>query len=481
METFTRLYSEGLPLILHIDMILLMFFSVFLGITIGALPGLTVTMGISILLPFTYKLSPVAGIIGLLGVYVGGNYGGSISACLINIPGTPSAIMTTLDGYPMVKKGFAGKAIFLATTSSFLGGIFSVIVLSLISPVIARIALSFTSAEYFLIGIFGLSTIAYIIEGSFIKGIISALLGLLIATIGSDPMVGHPRFTFNRAELFTGVEFITAMIGLFGVAEILLQLEKEEHLKRVKQHIKNIYSNFKELKNLIWIILRSSVTGVIIGAIPGAGGTIASIVSYGQQKRFSRHPERLGKGDPEGIVAAESANNACTAILIGAFMIHGLRPGPVLFKQNFELVSAIFIGMFVCNIFMCFIGLVGAPLFARLISLSKKYLNPAILVFTIIGSYAIRNNFFDVGTMLMFAVIGYLMAKVKIPRTPLVLALILGPIIESNLRRSLILVDGDILLFLQRIITRPISACIFFLTIFILLLPLLGKRFNRKA
>jgi len=241
MEIFTRLYSEGLPLILHIDMILLMFFSVFLGITIGALPGLTVTMGISILLPFTYKLSPVAGIIGLLGVYVGGNYGGSISACLINIPGTPSAIMTTLDGYPMTKKGFAGKAIFLSTASSFLGGIFSVIVLSLISPVIARIALSFTSIEYFLIGIFGLSAIAYIIEGSFLKGLISALLGLLIATIGSDPMVGHPRFTFNRAELFTGVEFITAMIGLFGVAEILLQLEKEEHLKRVKQHIKNIY------------------------------------------------------------------------------------------------------------------------------------------------------------------------------------------------------------------------------------------------
>lgn len=499
METFTRLYTEGLPLILHIDMILLMFFSVFLGITIGALPGLTVTMGISILLPFTYKLSPVAGIIGLLGVYVGGNYGGSISACLINIPGTPSAIMTTLDGYPMAKKGFAGKAIFLATTSSFLGGIFSVIVLSLISPVIARIALSFTSVEYFLIGIFGLSTIAYIVEGSFSKGIISALLGLLIATIGSDPMVGYPRFTFNRAELFTGVEFITAMIGLFGVAEILLQLEKGEHLKKVKQHIKNIYSNFKELKNLVWVIIRSSVTGVIIGAIPGAGGTIASIVSYGQQKRFSRHPERLGKGDPEGIVAAESANNACTggamitmlslgipgdavtAILIGAFMIHGLRPGPVLFKQNFELVSAIFIGMFISNIFMCFIGLVGAPLFARLISLSKKYLNPAILVFTIIGSYAIRNNFFDVGTMLVFAVIGYLMAKVKMPRTPLVLALILGPIIESNLRRGLILVDGDILLFLQRIITRPISAFIFFLTIFILFLPLLGKRFNRKA
>ena len=283
-----------------------------------------------------------------------------------------------------------------------------------------------------------------------------------------------------------------------GVAEILIQLEKEEYLKQVKQHIKNIYSNFKELKDLFWVILRSSITGVIIGAIPGAGGTIGAIVSYGQQKRFSRNPDNLGQGAPEGIAAAESANNACTggamitmlslgipgdavtAILIGAFMIHGLRPGPVLFKENFELVSAIFIGMFICNVFMLFLGLSGAPLFARIISLPKKYLNPAILVFTIVGSYAIRNNFFDVGTMLLFGIMGFLMAKVEIPRSPLVLALILGPIIERNFRRALILADGNILLFLERMMTRPISALILFLTILIMFLPILTKK-KRKA
>jgi len=495
---FSQLYTMGLSLVLKPDIIILLFFGVFLGITIGALPGLTVTMAVAILTPLTYRLSPVGGILSLIGVYVGGNYGGSISACLVNIPGTPSAIMTTLDGYPLTKKGQAGMAIGISTIASFLGGFFSVIVLSLLSPIVARLALSFTSAEFFLLGIFGLSIIAYIGKGSFLKGLISGALGLLVATIGSDPIMGYPRFTFFRPELFTGVNFITAMIGLFGVAEILVQVELKEYLKRVNQILRNIIPKFKVFKKLIPIIIRSSVTGVIVGIIPGAGGTIASIVSYGQQKRFSRNPEKLGQGSPEGLAAAESANNACTggamitmlslgipgdavtAILIGALMLHGLRPGPVLFKENFELVSAIFIGMFIANLFMLGLGLAGASFFAKLISIQKIYLNPAILAFTVVGSYAIRNNFFDVAVMLVFGCVGYLMSKLDVPRSPMVLALILGPFIEDNLRRSLLLVDGDVVAFFHKLITRPISSFILLFTIFILMFPLISRRLKSR-
>lgn len=492
--TFFQLYTEGLPLVLHWDVILMAVGGVFMGITIGALPGLTVTMAVAILVPLTYGLSPLAGILGLIGIYCGGNYGGSVSAILVNVPGTPSAVMTGLDGYPLTLKGQAGKAIGTATITSFIGGFFSVIVLSLVSPVVAKIALGFTSAEFFAIGILGLSLIAYLGEGSFLKGLISGVIGLMLATIGSDPIMGYPRFTFSQADLFEGIPFVIAMIGLFGVTEILVQAEKGDHLKKVNQALKNIFPKLKTLLKLLPTVIRSSVIGVIIGAVPGAGGTIASIVSYGQQKRISKNPEEMGTGSLEGIAAAEAANNSCTGgamltmltlgipgdavtgILIGALMIHGLRPGPILFRENFEMVSAIFVGMFVANFCLLILGLTGAPLFARLISMPKRFLNASILAFAIIGSYSVRNNFFDIGLMLAFGFGGYLMHKVSLPRTPIVLALILGPFIEDNLRRSLLLVRGDIPLFIQTLVTRPISLFILIFTIFLFMFPLIRKK-----
>ena len=491
---FSQLYTEGLSLVFRPEVLLLIPFGVFMGVTVGALPGLTVTMAVAILTPLTYGLSPIGAILGLIGIYCGGNYGGSISACLVNVPGTPSAIMTTLDGYPLTNKGQAGRAIGVATITSFLGGFGSVIVLSLLSPFVARLALGFTSAEFFALGVLGLSLIAYLGKASFLKGLISGVLGLLVATIGADPIMGYPRFTFSQAELITGIQFITAMIGLFGVTEILIQVETDEHLKKVTQGLKDIIPDIRTLTKLFPVVIRSSIIGVIIGAVPGAGGTIASIVSYGQQKRFSKHPDELGQGSLEGIAAAEAANNSCTGgamitmlslgipgdavtgILIGALMIHGLRPGPILFKENFELVSAIFIGMFLANICVLVIGLAGAPLFARLISMPKRYLNAAILAFAVIGSYSIQNSFFDVGVMLVFGVVGYLMYKVGLPRPPVVLALILGPFIEDNLRRSLLLARGDVGLFLKTLTTRPISAFILAFTVFLFVFPLIKNR-----
>jgi putative tricarboxylic transport membrane protein len=354
---------------------------------------------------------------------------------------------------------------------------------------VADFAINFNSAEYFVLGVLGLSLIAYVGQGSTLKGLIAGAVGLLIATIGSDPILGYPRFMFGADELESGVNFITAMIGMFGIAEVMVQAETSAHLKRVTQALRDVIPPLKTMLGLTGVIVRSSVIGVIIGALPGAGGTIASIIAYGQQKRVSRRPELLGTGSPEGIAAAESANNACTGgamltmmslgipgdavtgIMIGALMIHGLRPGPILFQENIELVSAIFIGMFVANMFMVFFGLSALRFFARAITLPRSYLNASILSFAIIGSFALQNSFFDVGVTLVFGVVGYLMVKFDVPRAPMVLALILGPLMEDNLMRSILLVKGDVGEFLTTLLTRPISATIIGLLVFLFIYP----------
>ena len=311
-------------------------------------------------------------------------------------------------------------------------------------------------------------------------------------------MIGYPRFTFGSSYLITGLEFITVMIGLLGLAEILIQAESLNVLDKVQQTLKGIIPSFKIIRSLAGVIMRSSVVGVIIGAIPGAGGTIASIVAYGQQKRVSKNPEQLGEGSLEGVAAAEGANNACTGgamltmlslgipgdavtgVMIGALMIHGLSPGPVLFKENFDLVSSIFIGMLLANILVLVLGLGGAKFFAKMISAPKRFLNTAILSLAVIGSFAVQNSFFDVGVTLFFGILGYVMVKFDIPRAPLVLGLILGPLIENNLRRSLLLVNGDVSQFLKTLVTRPISASILLIIVLLFFYPMLKKFISDK-
>lgn len=495
------LYTEGLSQILSFQVLFFILLGTVLGIVTGALPGLSAMMGVSILIPLTYSMPPAAGILMLIGVYLGANYAGAISATLVNIPGTPSAVMTTLDAYPLAKKGQAGKAIGIATMSSALGGLLSVITLVLIAPLVAQFALKFTSLEMFAVALFGLSIIAYVTQGTLVKGLIAGLIGLLIATIGADPVTATPRFTFGEINLFSGIQFISAMIGLYGVSEVILNSEKyfkqkKDAIVEIKVKVERAIPSFKDFKRLFGNISRSSVIGVIIGAIPGAGGTIASIVSYAVQKKVSKEPEKMGEGSVEGVASAEAANNSCTggamipllslgipgdavtAILIGAFMIHGLVPGPMLFETNMDLVSAIFLGMVVANIFIMILGFSGAKYFAKLLLIPKPILSAAILSLCFIGTYAIQNNFFDVKVMLAFAVIGYAMHKADIPKAPLVLALILGPLMESNLRRWLSMADGDYWNTLMTAFSNnPISLIIFILTFITLCMPLLTKLF----
>ncbi len=489
------LYTAGIPL-MGISTILALIGGTLTGIIIGALPGLSAMMAVSILVPLTYGMTAEVAILMLLGVYCGANYGGSISATLINIPGTPSAVMTTLDAYPMAKNGQAGLAIGLATMSSAIGGFFSVLVLSMLSPLIARFALQFTSLEKLSIAIFGISVMAFISKGSTLKGLMAGVFGLLVASIGFDPNTSVLRFNFGTIYLNSGVNFTAAMIGLFGMTEIMLSAEKKaKSLSNKKiEEIKNPFACFKYLRLSLGNIFRSSVIGVVVGAIPGAGGTIASIISYAQQKKLSKHPEKMGQGAIEGIVAAEAANNACTGgamttllslgipgdavtgILMGAFIIHGLQPGPNLFNTNFDLISAIFIGMFLINIMILVLGLLGAPYFAKLLKFPRQLLNTVILVLCVVGTFGVQNSMFDVRVMVVFAIIGYIFTKLEVPRAPIVLALILGSMMEENLRRWFSLANGQYLAYFMECSQKtPIAPIILALTLFTLISPLFKK------
>ncbi|MGI6038377.1 MAG: tripartite tricarboxylate transporter permease [Limnochordia bacterium] len=490
---FLDLYLLGWGHVLQPATLFFMAAGVFLGIMFGAMPGLTANMGVAILVPFTYTMPPITAILTLCSVYIGAVYGGSVSAALINIPGTPAALMTTMDAYPMSQRGEAGKALGLATTASFLGGLISVILLALFAPGIAKVAAKFRSQEYFAVAFLGLSVVAYVSGENLVRGIVSALWGLFVACIGVDLATGYLRFTMGMPNLITGVEFVPLLIGLFGLSEIFEQVVSGGYLKTTVQRLDRVLPSLSQFVTHFWTVIRSAVIGVFIGAVPGAGATIAAIVAYGQQKRFSKEPEKLGTGAADGIIAPETANNACTggammtmlslgipgdsvtAILIGALILHGIRPGPLLFRQEPELVSSIFIGMFLANIMMFIIGISCAKIFARLISLSKGILLPTVVVLASLGAYAIRNNPFDIGVMLVFGFLGFFMTRLRIPKAPLVLGVILGPMMEENLRRAIQLNKGNLLSTINSFLQSPISVIILGASLLILFLPLLQQ------
>ena len=403
MELFSMdIYLEGLKYFSNPMMFLFSGFGVLIGIIFGSLPGLTATMTIAVFISFTFGIDATLSFAFLLGLYTGAVYGGSVAAILINIPGTPNAIATGLDGYPLCQKGKAGQAIGIATVSSAIGGILSVFVLAIAAPMVASVALKFSAQEYVGITLIGLSIIAIISTGSMLKGLIGGLLGLVIGVIGMDPITNFPRFLFGQPELIEGVSSIPVMIGLYGISEMLMQISEEEHGVVIDQAVKDIIPSFSDIKRLLPTITRSSIIGVIIGAIPAAGGSIAALVAYGQEKRFSKHPELLGTGIIDGIAAPEAANNASTggalmpmltlgipgdpmtAVLMGGLIMQGLRPGPLLFKQQMPFVSSIFLSLLLSVIFMLVFGLFGAKYFARLITVKKQYLIPSIMIFCLI-------------------------------------------------------------------------------------------------
>lgn len=461
---------------------LFVFIGVAAGIVVGALPGLTATMGVALLIPFTFGLDPVQGLVMLIGLFTGGIYGACISSILIGIPGTPAGAATLLDGYTMNKKGQAGKAMGMAVIASWFGGTIGALIMTFASPQIAKVALKFGPPEFFALAFFGLGIIITISGKSIIKGLISGIFGLMLTLIGFDPLSGAPRFTFGSRELLGGITLIPALIGLFGYSQVFQGIEKILILPPVKTELKNLIPKLSEIKSVLKTMVKSSLFGVFIGSIPGTGTDIAAFVAYGEAKRASRHPEKFGTGILEGIAAPESGNNACaggamvpmltlgipgdavTAVLLGALTIHNFQPGPMLFQDHPEVVYPIFAAMILSQFVMLFVGLAGARYFARLINIDRRILTPVIFLLCVVGSYSMRFSFFDVGISLIIGIIAYFMIYYEYPGSPILLSIILGPMVEQNLRRSLVISHGDPTIFF----TRPISA--FFIVIGILIM-----------
>ncbi len=457
---------------------------VLLGLTVGMIPGLTISTGIIVLLPATFALPPDISIALLLGLYVGGMTGGSFSAVLLNIPGTPSASATAFDGYPMAARGEAGRALGVAITASFVGGLFSFLCLYFIAPTLAEVALLFRSQDMFALLFFGLAVICSFSSDSLIKGLLSAAIGLAIVTIGQDPVMGTQRFTFGEANLLGGIHFLTALIGLFAIPQLVSNLTGRTGTGIGAQaRLTSVMPHRTDLKAIRLPVSIGSMVGAFLGILPGAGGPIAAFVSYDYARKTSRRPESFGSGVPEGVAAPESANNAVTggalipmmtlgipgdpvtAILIGALIIHGLAPGPLLFIENGDFAYGTIFSFFFANVFNFVIALVALRFLVKALALPRALLMPTIAVLCVVGSYALRYNIFDVYVMLAFGLIGIAMRWLEMPVVPLLLGLVLGRQVEEYLRVSLTSSQGDIAIFF----TSPISLtflCLSALSIF---------------
>lgn len=489
----------GLLSILTLKTIGLIFFGTVLGIVFGAIPGITVTMGVALFLPLTFGMQPIEALSLMMGLYIGGTSGGLISAILLNIPGTPASIATTFDGHPMAARGEAGKALGVGIVYSFLGGMFSLLVLMLIAPIVADFALQFGSYEYFSIAVFSLTMISSLSGGSLVRGLVSAILGMIFAFVGMTPLTAYPRFTFGFEALDAGFSLLPALIGLFAISQILEAAEKKRggEISAIADYkIRGFGFSLNEFKSQTVNLLRSAVIGTGIGILPGLGGAICNIVAYGTAQKQSKYPEKFGTGIIDGIVASETSNNASTggalvplmtlgipgdnttAIILAGFMIHGITPGPLLFSTDGLLVYGIFAALIVANIFMIITEFAGMRIFVRILSVPKHLLLPVVGAMCVIGSFGLNNRVFDIWTMLFFGVLGYFLKKMAMPLAPLLLGFILGPIVEVSLRRGLMKSHGDFSPF----ITEPISAVILLITLFVIAGTIVGevRKYRKK-
>lgn len=491
-------YLDGLEMVMQLGTLLAIAAGTLLGIIMGALPGLTSAMAIALLLPVTFGMPPVMGIGMLLGALCGAGASGSIPAILLNIPGTPSSVATTFDGFPMAQKGEAGRALGLAIVASFFGGVASMVILSLLAPPIAEFALRFGAAEYFSLSIFGLVIIASVAGKSLLKGLIAGLIGFFASTIGTDPITGVDRFTFGQLSLLTGINLLPALIGLFAVAQVLKDAFEYDPHQRIQGNAPRIdiaRPRFAETLHHWKAVVAGVASGSIVGPVPGAGGSIASLVAYDQTRRFSRSPEKFGTGHAPGIISVESANNAllggaliptlalgipgeaATAVLLGGLMIQGITPGPLLFDGQSGTVYGIFIAYLVANVFMLLIMCLGIKLFIRVLMVPRKQLLAAILVFCFIGVYGVDGDVFNLYLMLGFGILGYFLNRYQFGTAPVILGLILGPIAESNLRRGLQAFEGDWTPFF----TRPISVTFLVIAVGLLILTLWQNHRSRRS
>ncbi len=484
----------GFSNVFSVETFLILIAGVLGGIIIGALPGLTSTMGVALLLPITYGMEATVGIVMLLGIYCGSVYGGSISAILLSTPGTPASAATVLDGHPMALRGEGGRALTISTIASTFGGVISGLMLIFISPIIAQFALKFGATEFFALAVFGLSIIVGISNKSIAKGLSAGFLGLLLATVGIDDITGSVRFTFGVSDLNTGFQLIPAMIGLFAISQVFLRLEEKVKSEIITQKKFSLIPSKSDLKVIFSTSAWSSILGAFIGAIPGTGGDIAAWTSYNVAKRTSKHPEEFGTGCAKGIAAPESANNGTTggtliplltlgvpgdtstAVLLGAFTLQGLQVGPLLFTQHADLIYTIFVGFMAANVLMFILGMGLMRVYVKVLSVAEYFVVPTILILCIVGSFAINKNYFDVAVMFIFGILGYILTKLEIPMSPIVLAFILGPMAEKNFRRALMLSNGDYGVFFS----RPLTVVLFAVAIISLLLPIVQSKLAHR-
>lgn len=487
------LLLTGLKIVFTPSTFFLLVAGTVLGVIFGAMPGVSASMAVALALPFAYAMNPVIAIAFLVSVYCASITGGGITAILFRIPGTPSSAPTTFDGYPMAQRGEAGKALGFSLIASAVGGLVAAFAMALVSPQLATVALQFGPSELFAVSFLGLSVLSCLDSDNIVKTLISGLLGLLLACVGMDPMLGIARFTWGNSTLLSGIEMIPVMIGLFAVTEVLKQTVKPKKIDTKKDAVggesagkmKTVLPSFREVWETKFTMARSSVIGTIVGILPGAGATIASFLSYAIEKKVSKHPEKLGTGIPDGIVASEAANNAATggsmvpllslgipggnaaAIMMTALVIKGVQIGPMLVKTQPEYLASVFGSMLVTNIIMVIVAMAVAKVFAKILSVPYSILGPVIIMMAAIGAYALNNNTGDVALMAGAGIIGYMFVKLGYNSAALVLGLVLGQMCESNFRRAYTLTNGS----MSAIFTKPITAVIMICCVIMLIYP----------
>ncbi len=471
MDLFTTIIS-GFQTSLQPINIVLCFVGVFIGTLIGVLPGIGPAGTIAILLPLTFGLTPTTAIIMLSGIYYGAMYGGSTSSILVNIPGEPASVVTCIDGYQMARQGRAGPALGISAFGSFIGGTVSLFLTMFLIIPLAQYALSFGPPEYFSLICLGMTLLVYLARGPLVKAVISILFGFLLSTVGLDLISGVPRFAFKSPILLDGLGFVPVTMGLFGVAEVLTNLEESVERTIFRSRIKHILPNKVDWKRSTKPIIRGTFIGYLLGILPGGGAILASFVSYAVEKRISKHPESFGQGAIEGVAGPETANNAgaggsfiplfalgippnaVIAILMGAFILYGVTPGPTFINQHSGIFWGVLTSMFVGNCLLLLLNLPLIGLWVKLLAIPYRVLMPLIMVFCLIGAYSINNNAGDVIVMTVFGVLGYIMRKFGYEEAPLIMAFILGPMLENAFRQSLVMSDGNLAIFLH----RPISS-----------------------
>ncbi len=461
-------------------------FGVIVGIIVGAIPGMSGPMAIALFIPATFAMDPIPAVIFFTAIYCGSTFGGSVSAILLNIPGTSAAAATCLDGNQLAKQGMAGKALGTAALTSAIGGVFSCVVLLLCAPLLADFALAFGPTEYFVLAAMGISAISSLGAQSQLKSLLSACIGLFLATIGMDALTGQARFTFGQMFLLDGIGFIPALIGLFAITEVFASFNITGPVEILDSKVKTVLPTVAELLKIKWTVFKSMIIGTWVGILPGEGATVAAFLSYAEAMRSSKTPEKFGTGILEGIAAPEAANNAAVggsyvptmalgipgsataAVLLGALTLHGITAGPLLFINQTKFAYGVIMAMFISNALFLILGIFTTRYFAKVLDIRFSILGPAIIMFAVLGTYTLRNNVFDIWLMLFFGLLGLVMREVKLPVAPFILGLVLGPMLEINLRRGILVHDGLI----NALLCSPVAIVLEVITVGMALMPI---------